>query len=74
MRKLAERGQHSSVTRNALPGNEATVTRRRKREEEKEENTSARGAEAGLTDVFEAWWKTYPRKKGKADALVAFKK
>ena len=57
--------------RNALPVTKQPLPEV-EREEEKEKNTSARGA--GLTDVFESWWKTYPRKKGKADALAAFKK
>ena len=57
--------------RNALPVTEQPLPEV-EREEEKEINTSARGA--GLNDVFESWWKTYPRKKGKADALMAFKK
>ena len=57
--------------RNALPVTEQPLPEE-EREEEREEKTSARGA--GLTDLFDSWWKGYPRKKGKANALSSFKR
>ena len=60
------------MDRSERPGGTVTVTEETPIETPKNQNTSARGA--GLSDVFESWWKTYPRKIGKSYALTAFKK
>lgn len=68
-------GVSQSVSDSIRLSENVSAIRDNKIGEDKKNNTpktSARGA--GLTDVFESWWKTYPRKKGKADALMAFKK
>jgi len=60
------------MDRSERPGGTVTVTEETPIETPKNQKTSARGA--GLSDLFDSWWKGYPRKKGKANALSSFKR
>ena len=64
-------GDVTEVTGGVTEG--VTVTsREEERIKNKEENTSS--PSDGVLEVFEAWWKGYPRKQGKQDALKLFRR